>query len=103
MSTKLTEQEENEIRRYAYLKVKIRDMTKEMKDLNAVIREPLIRVDAENEPVGTEEGVVSLRPRRVWVYGEEIVAMEEKIKKQKLNDQATGNATFETVFDVYFK
>jgi hypothetical protein len=99
----LTEAEKETLKKFAHVKVKVRELNGELEDLKPSVQAILTDIHAEDTPVETEDGVLSLRPRRVWTYSEELEAQMKQIKQQQVMEEATGRASFETRYDVYFK
>jgi hypothetical protein len=103
MTTPLTSDERLKLREYADAKLTARELEARIKDLKPAVLAALTRVHAEDTPVQAPEGVLSLRPRRKWTYSPELEAEMERVKKAQKFEEATGAATFETQYDVYFK
>lgn len=89
--------------RYGEVKIEMRQLTKEMDDLKSDVRNTLVRVGAEDTPVDIGIGTFSLRPRRTWKYTPELEAEMAEVKKKQKLQEATGQATFDITYDVYFK
>lgn len=103
MADLIKEDEKKALVRYGEVKNELKDLTKELDLLKPSVRDVLMRVGAEDTPVDTGIGKFSLRPRRKWTYSPELEAQMEKVKQSQKHEEATGGATFETSFDVYFK
>ena len=100
---KLTEEQIVTLKKYAKLKVEAKVIDKQIDDLKPEVRDTLISIHAEDNPVATEEGKLSLRPRRTWTFSDELEERMAKVKADQKLEEATGKATFTTSFDVYFK
>lgn len=103
MTTTISDAERDALKEYAALKVEMRSCEERLKQLKPTVESALIRVDAQLNPIQTEHGKFTLRPRRLWTYSDELEARIEQVKADQKTEQATGLASFEEVRDVYFK
>jgi len=99
----ITEEQKTNLKRFSELKVAAREIKEEIESLKPYVRQILVGVHAEDTPVESEIGKLSLRPRRTWLYSDELEATMTKVSADQKLEQATGKATFETQYDVYFK
>ena len=99
----LSEDQKSELRAYGKLKVQAKVIDKEIEALKPSVRDTLMSIHAEDNPVATEDGKLSLRPRRNWTYSEGLEARIAQVKADQKLEEATGKATFDTSYDVYFK
>lgn len=99
----MTDQEINDLKQFSELKVQAKAIKEKLELLKPRVRTVLTRVHAEDTPVVSEVGKLSLRPRRTWLYSDELEATMKKVSADQKLEQATGKATFETQYDVYFK
>jgi len=102
-TTLITEEEKIKLKEYAELKVEAREIKMKLKAAKPLVEQVLVRVHAEDTPVESDIGKLSLRPRRTWVYSDGLEGAMTKVKSQQKFEEATGKATFETQYDVYFK
>ena len=99
----LTEEQKKVLKEYAKLKVEAKLIDKQIDAIKPSVRDTLISIHAEDNPVATEDGKLSLRPRRTWTYSDDLEQRLAKVKADQKLEEATGKATFSTSFDVYFK
>lgn len=99
----LSDEQKKDLKAYAKLKVQARAIEKDIEELKPMVKDALLSVNAEDNPVVTEDGKLTLRPRRNWTYSEDLEARMAKIKADQKLEEATGKATFTTSYDVYFK
>ncbi len=103
MTKKLTEENKQLLKDFAVLKVQVKTLKTEIENIKPLVRSLLLNTVGEDTPVVTDLGKISLRPRRAWIYSDELKGDIAKVKSDQKLEEATGKATFETLFDVYFK
>jgi hypothetical protein len=101
--TTLTDKQKKDLKSYTKLKIQASAIDKNIEELKPLVREALMSVNAEDNPVVTEDGKLTLRPRRNWTYSKDLEARIAKVKADQKLEEATGKATFTTSYDVYFK
>lgn len=99
----LNDTEENILKDYIKLKVSAKSIEKELDKLKPIVKDILVSVNAEDNPIQTDSGKMYLRPRRRWTYSPELEARMNEVEAAQKYEEATGKATPETSYDVYFK
>jgi len=99
----ISDENKSVLKRYGKLKVEAKFINEQIEDIKPIVRDVLISVNAEDNPVVMEDGKLSLRPRRNWTYSPELEARMAEVKAAQKYEEATGKATFDISYDVYFK
>jgi hypothetical protein len=100
--TQISEVNKENLKRYGVLKSEAKVINKELDDIKGGVRDTLEAVNAEDVPVNIPNGKLKLRPRKNWTYSEELEARMLQVKADQKLEEATGQGTFTTSFDVYF-
>ena len=99
----ISDEDKIKLKRFARLKFEIKERTVELEELKPSVKDVLMSINAEDNPVATEDGKLTLRPRKDWTYSDDLEARILQVKADKKLEEGTGKATFTKGFDVYFK
>jgi len=88
---------------FGELKSVIKEKTKDLELIKVPVKELLMELGAEDTPVETGNGKFTLRPRRTWMYTSETEQLMAQVKAKQKFEESTGQAKFQTNYDVYFK
>ncbi len=95
------EEEKENLKRYAELKIQEKAIKAELEELNPKVRDFISSQGVDKLP--TTMGVFSLVAKAVWKYSPAVKKLEDQVDKLKEKEKADGTATSDARYDLMFK
>lgn len=93
--------DKTKLEKYAELKIKIKEMEQEVKEMMPEILSDMLMADIDK--VETDAGNFIVEQRKVWKFSEELDNMKQILKDQEKEEMANGIAEFEFKKILMFK
>lgn len=95
------ENEKENLKRYAELKVQEKAIKDELAELNPKVKDFISAQGVDKLP--TSLGVFSLVAKAVWKFSPAVEKLEKEVDKLKEKEKADGTATSDARYDLMFK
>lgn len=102
----LADLQKEQLMLYAALKKEAKRIDEEIAQLQPTVLDILLSNktdDMEDIKIETELGSFTLAKRLTWHYQDDVLEVEELVKKVKKDAQRTGKADFDETYSVYFR
>lgn len=86
---------------YALLKLQEKGIKARIEELNPKIKSEISLAGADK--IDSEWGTFTVMKKKLWVYSDVVKTLEATLEERRIEEQATGSATFKEVPILMFK